>query len=260
MVGIKSPLPSSLPKSPTHPPPPIPQWRLNYAGNQPTRWRCWEPGGALANFNLLNNFVLGTQVGRSVFVHGGITKEHLEKYGGLQGMNDMARDWFENASHEAPEPPLTPDTPPEEIIASAKKRAKSISSSMPPFLGGGPSERASPVWMRDYSKPNDVTPSNSSAPVLAQEALDYIGSEAGEEARRFVVGHTPQTRINSACEGMVWRVDVGMSAGVMNNVPEILEITTGDVSDEINIIRPGKEDKVKGEDRECRAGGSTLVR
>jgi len=230
------------------------EWRLKYAGNQATRWRCWEPGGALTTFNLLNNFVLSTQVGRSVFVHGGLTKEHLTKYGGIQGMNDKARSWFEDCK-PTEEVVLTADTPPEDIINAARGRAKDISSSMPSFLGGGPTERASPVWMRDYSKPNDVTPSNSSALALAEEALEEIG----REARRFVVGHTPQTRINSALDGKVWRIDVGMSKGVMNNMPEVIEITHGAEEDIIKIVRPGNEEKINGEDRSCKKGGTPVM-
>ena len=59
---------------------------------------------------------------------------------------------------------------------------------------------------------------------MAKEALKAIG----KGAERMVVGHTPQRRINSACGGRVWRIDVGMSAGVMNNMPEVLEIVHGE--------------------------------
>lgn len=187
-------------------------------------------------------------------MHGGLTKRHLEDYGGIQGMNDKAREWFE-MDLPNPEPRLNGNSTKEEIIAAASERAKIISKTMPPFLGGGPSDRASPVWMRDYSKPNDVTPSNSSASVMLTQALDSVGNEA----RRMVVGHTPQSRINSACEGRVWRIDVGMSGGVMNNVPEVLEITHGEVEDEVKVIRPGVEGGIMGEDRLCGGGGSKIL-
>jgi hypothetical protein len=43
-------------------------------------------------------------------------------------------------------------------------------------------------------------------------------------ARALVVGHTPQmTGVNCECEGLVWRVDVGMSSGVLNAEPQVLE-------------------------------------
>lgn len=44
--------------------------------------------------------MLATQIGRSVFVHGGLTKEHLEEYGGIEGMNEKARRWFEEEVSE----------------------------------------------------------------------------------------------------------------------------------------------------------------
>ena len=228
-----------------------PSWRLHYAGNEPARWRCYEPGGLFTSFNLLNNCVLGTQVGRSVFVHAGLTKQHLEDHGGIQGMNDSARKWLESAVYTPPHTSREKlSRSKEDIISCAQNRARSISSAMPEFLSGGPTDRASPVWMRDYSKPPDVTPANASATPLALEALSYIGNGAS----RFVVGHTPQTCINSSCQGMVWRIDVGMSAGVLDNAPEVLEIVHGEESDEIFVIRAGVSDRISASQRKCRAG------
>ena len=42
----------------------------------------------------------------------------------------------------------------EEVIATAQNRAKVASKTMPDCLGGGIGA-SSPVWMRDYSQPND---------------------------------------------------------------------------------------------------------
>lgn len=59
----------------------------------------------------------------------------------------------------------------------------------------------SPVWTRMYS---DGTPS--------AEACRELGEVlAATHTRRLVVGHTVQPQINSACDGRVWRIDVGMS-------------------------------------------------
>ncbi len=59
----------------------------------------------------------------------------------------------------------------------------------------------SPVWSRLYS---DNTDKNACSAL--DEALRNI------PARYMVVGHTVQTQgINSACDGHVWRIDVGMS-------------------------------------------------
>ena len=52
----------------------------------------------------------------------------------------------------------------EEVIATAQNRAKVASKTMPNCLGGGTgSGAASPVWMRDYSQPNDKEPKNPKA-------------------------------------------------------------------------------------------------
>jgi hypothetical protein len=59
----------------------------------------------------------------------------------------------------------------------------------------------SPVWTRLYS---DGEPSPEACRELA-EVLSAMHSQ------RLVVGHTVQPHINSACQGRVWRIDVGMS-------------------------------------------------
>ncbi len=44
-------------------------------------------------------------------------------------------------------------------------------------------------------------------------------------AQRMVVGHTIQAQgINSACDGRVYRVDVGLSRGCGDGDPQVLEI------------------------------------
>ena len=50
----------------------------------------------------------------------------------------------------------------EEVVSSAQRRAKVASATMPDCLGGGIGA-ASPVWMRDYSQPNDRAPKNPRA-------------------------------------------------------------------------------------------------
>eukprot|EP00735_Rhodelphis_limneticus_P006882 TRINITY_DN19347_c0_g1::TRINITY_DN19347_c0_g1_i1::g.7892::m.7892 TRINITY_DN19347_c0_g1::TRINITY_DN19347_c0_g1_i1::g.7892 ORF type:complete len:200 (-),score=13.52,sp/Q8L774/SLP1_ARATH/57.14/5e-12 TRINITY_DN19347_c0_g1_i1:17-616(-) len=67
-------------------------------------------------------------------------------------------------------------------------------------------------------KPVDVALPDSTCQELRQ-VLQTLG------VKRMVVGHTPQPYgINSACNGGVWRVDVGMSAGVYGSPPQVLEI------------------------------------
>lgn len=50
--------------------------------------------------------------------------------------------------------------------------------------------------------------------------LDALG------ARAMVVGHTPQmSGVNCECDGRVWRVDAGMSSGVLDAAPQVLELS-----------------------------------
>jgi hypothetical protein len=44
--------------------------------------------------------------------------------------------------------------------------------------------------------------------------------------QRMIVAHSPypEIGINAACDGRVWRIDVGMSRGVNGSKPEVLMI------------------------------------
>lgn len=45
-------------------------------------------------------------------------------------------------------------------------------------------------------------------------------------ARAMVVGHTPQmSGVNCECDGRIWRVDAGMSSGVLDAAPQVLEFS-----------------------------------
>jgi hypothetical protein len=71
----------------------------------------------------------------------------------------------------------------------------------------------SPVWSRHYSDQPDEADCK-----LLDETLRLLG------VKRMVVGHTVQRRINPACGGKVWRIDVGMSAHYGGS-PQVLELT-----------------------------------
>ena len=71
----------------------------------------------------------------------------------------------------------------------------------------------SPVWTRDYSMEPD-----------AGDCATLERALAAIPAKRMVVGHTVQERgIQSACDGKVWLVDVGM-AKHYGGSPAVLEI------------------------------------
>jgi hypothetical protein len=92
----------------------------------------------------------------------------------------------------------------------------------PPFLAMG--DGNSVMWNRQLSRESYVNPIDRfHACNLVTQALARVG------AQRLVVGHTPQMRgVNCECEGKVWRVDVGMSAGVLNAPAGVLQISPSD--------------------------------
>ncbi|KAL7481594.1 hypothetical protein ACHAW6_007272 [Cyclotella cf. meneghiniana] len=221
------------------------RWRLQFGGNEPARWAALEPGGLLAGGDddeknregerilkegMMKNMMVACLLGRTVFVHGGLRAEHLindddngseddnRSYSGISKMNARAREWITRQHHGANNNHGDYQTV-EQVIASAQHRARVASKSMPDCLGGGIGA-SSPVWMRDYSQPNDAEPQNRNARRMLDEALKAVG----KDVQRMVMGHTPQNRINSALGGRAWRIDVGASAGVMGGTPEVLEI------------------------------------
>lgn len=79
-----------------------------------------------------------------------------------------------------------------------------------------------PVWTRAYSS-DDRDPDCADLAIVLSRL----------DARRMVVGHTVQHRgVNSACDGTVWRVDVGMSHYFGGPI-EALEIR----GDQVRVIR-----------------------
>jgi len=74
------------------------------------------------------------------------------------------------------------------------------------------SSENSPVWTRLYGIPDQVDCG----------VLDGVLAKLG--AKRMVVGHTVQQQgITSACDGKLWRIDVGLAAGYGGPI-EVLEV------------------------------------
>ena len=70
-----------------------------------------------------------------------------------------------------------------------------------------------PIWSRHYSDETDAADC-----LLLEQTLQIVGAE------RMIVAHTVQdTGINSACDGQVWRVDVGLS-DYYGGATQVLEI------------------------------------
>jgi hypothetical protein len=73
-----------------------------------------------------------------------------------------------------------------------------------------------PIWIRDYGEP---TPDSAACASLAA-ALSML------DASRMVIGHTVQEKgISAACDGKVWRIDVGLSAYYGDRAAQVLEIS-----------------------------------
>eukprot|EP00547_Thalassionema_nitzschioides_P000137 CAMPEP_0194212568 /NCGR_PEP_ID=MMETSP0156-20130528/12600_1 /TAXON_ID=33649 /ORGANISM="Thalassionema nitzschioides, Strain L26-B" /LENGTH=411 /DNA_ID=CAMNT_0038940427 /DNA_START=202 /DNA_END=1440 /DNA_ORIENTATION=- len=216
-------------------------WRIQFGGNQPSRWASYEPGGIFA-LPLMAHLKVAVQVGKTVCVHAGLTQQHLDMYGGLNGMNNIAQEWIKEAHHRQNNN-FGEYISVEEVIKDANNRAKLAAKSMPNCLGGGSGE-SSPVWMRTYSYPPNVPPRQSEK---AQAILDEVLTTL--DADRMVVGHTVQNQINAALRGKVWRVDVGASRGVSGGTPEVLEIVKQpDGGEEVSILT--ERGRIPQKDRE----------
>jgi len=150
-----------------------------------------RPGGAVAR-RFLAQHPVALSIGSTLFVHGGLHPEHMQY--GMEKINEESSAWIDGRHKNTS---LWPgkDAP------------------APWFLSG----RNSVVWSRMYSMPDE---SKCDCNML-QAALNHL-----PQANRMVVGHTVQYPfgINSACDDRVFRVDVGMSGGVCDAHPEVLEI------------------------------------
>jgi hypothetical protein len=145
---------------------------------QRARIAAFRPGGPYAR--LLAEHPVVLQVGRTVFVHGGLLPAHLDY--GIERINAETRAWLRG---EAGKPGIF-------------------------------EQRDSPVWARTYS--HEPAPE---AAAIAAEVLAALGAE------RMVVGHTVQEGgITSACDGLVWCIDVGLAAHYGGPV-EVLLIEDG---------------------------------
>ncbi len=112
-------------------------------------------------------------VGDTVFAHGGVLPKHVpDGVSSLDRLNADARAW----------------------LSDGKTGAQTMANDVMATDGV--------VWTRLYSDPSQ---GGGCEPLKAM--LDKLG------AKRLVVGHTVQADgVTSACDGKVWRIDVGMAA------------------------------------------------
>ena len=158
----------------------------------------FSPGGPLAQQLAMNSTVL--IVNDTVFAHGGLMPRHVEF--GLERLNRAVSDWMRGRE-----------------IADEKDRV-----ALGMAIG---SVKDSVVWNRMFGTENFVTDTDR------DRACEVLGKtlDAIPGAKRMVIGHTPQLGgCNGECDGRIWRVDVGMSFGVVGADPEVLEIDGEKVS------------------------------
>jgi len=127
--------------------------------------------------------------GRHSVCHAALTLAQAEA--GLEAGNAEASRWLSGSG---------PELPPAQLFPS------------------GQLATPSPLWSRELSDPPDTEPAPAACNDL-QAALKRLG------AKRLVVGHTVQSRINCACDCSVFRVDVGLSAAMGSATPQALEIS-----------------------------------
>ncbi|CAI5485588.1 unnamed protein product [Closterium sp. Naga37s-1] len=155
------------------------------------RHELFEVGGPMAAELARNNAAL--MVNDTLFAHGGILPHHVEY--GLPRMNRELSQWMRG----------------EEVWGEGGR------TPMPFIVTRGYN---SVVWTRLYSQEylGSGEDKYKICTVLAA-SLDAVG------AKRLVVGHTPQVGgANGECGGRVWRIDVGMSSGMLNAPPQVLPL------------------------------------
>lgn len=164
---------------------------LSWEMKMRARQAMYLPGGPMAIELAKNPTVL--VVNDTVFAHGGLLPIHVSY--GVERLNAEVAAWMRG------------DDSPDNDGKVA-----------PPFLAMGDSN--SVMWNRSLSKEQFASPYHRyRACTMLKQAL------ASLNAKRLVVGHTPQMGgCNCECDGMVWRIDVGMSYGVLDAVVQVLEI------------------------------------
>lgn len=141
-----------------------------------------RPDGILSRRFLSDNQTV-VVVGDSVFVHGGLLRQHVDY--GFERINKEARDWIRGLNGRA----------------------------SPWYMRG----RDSVVWLRSFSDGFNCD---------CQHLEGILSKIPG--VRRMVMGHTIQKQgINAVCENRAIRIDVGLSKGCSNGLPEVLEINGG---------------------------------
>uniref|UniRef100_A0A7N0TH48 Calcineurin-like phosphoesterase domain-containing protein n=1 Tax=Kalanchoe fedtschenkoi TaxID=63787 RepID=A0A7N0TH48_KALFE len=152
-----------------------------------------RPGGPLACKLAQNPVAL--KVNDWIFCHGGLLPHHVAY--GIERMNNEVSQWMRGLTGNESSPNF-------------------------PFIATRGYD--SVVWNRLYSRDTSDFEDHQIEQIQAilERTLQLVG------AKGMVVGHTPQmSGVNCKYNCGIWRIDVGMSSGVLNSRPEVLEIQDG---------------------------------
>ncbi|KAM7259718.1 hypothetical protein ACFE04_015459 [Oxalis oulophora] len=147
----------------------------------------FKPGGQLACELARHPIVL--KINDWVFCHGGLLPHHVSY--GVEKMNGEVSLWMRGLGEGDNRPDI-------------------------PFMGIRGYD--SVVWNRLYSRDTSDLEVYQIQQIqtLLRETLAAVGAKA------MVVGHTPQTDgVNCKYDCSIWRIDVGMSSGVLHSRPEL---------------------------------------
>ncbi|GAB4813892.1 hypothetical protein N2152v2_000938 [Parachlorella kessleri] len=253
------------------------------------RIEALRPGGEITKrFFARHPTVL--QVGSTVFVHGGLLPQHVEH--GLERINQETQAWLLGdhvAASAAAAPRLAAASPAEGGHHLPSERAAAVAAgggALPAVQQGAqaadaaaapaaalgvplaaaaaaPAPAAAPpprpqflsgrdavVWSRHYSWAKEDE-ERCECGLLAETLRKLPG------ASRMVVGHTIQRQIDSACDGQVYRIDVGMSKGCRDGLPEVLEILNDTEIRRIADVAPCVKETKQEAQQAQQAGGGT---
>ncbi|KAL4340151.1 hypothetical protein GQ457_08G000980 [Hibiscus cannabinus] len=162
----------------------------------------FRPGGPLACE--LARHAVALKVNDWIFCHGGLLPHHVAY--GIEKMNMEVSQWMRGVTDAGSSPHM-------------------------PFIAtkGYDSVVWNRLYSRDISELEDYKINQINA--ILKETLQAVGAKA------MVVGHTPQySGANCEYNCSIWRIDVGMSSGVLNSRPEVLEIRDDKAKiEEVNI-------------------------
>ncbi|WOK96681.1 shewanella-like protein phosphatase 1 [Canna indica] len=162
------------------------------------RSSLFMPGGPLACELARHALVL--KVDDWIFCHGGLLPHHVSY--GIEKMNEEVSLWMRDFGEGSDAP---------EVLSIATRGESSV------------------VWNRLYSRDSaDANYQSLQISSILEDTLQALG------AKGMIVGHTPQYNgVNSKYNKRIWCIDVGMSSGVLDSRPEVLEI----VDNKVRVIR-----------------------